>query len=105
MALSRGGRVPSRASPIGSWLGCRPRAHLRMVTLERGRVLHAAGDDLAHVWFPQRGMVSLVAVMRDGSTVETTTVGRDGVIGAAAGLGSRRAHGRAIVQLPGSGLR
>jgi hypothetical protein len=50
-------------------------------------------------------MVSLVAVMRNGATVETMTAGRAGVVGASAGLGSRRVLGRAVVQLPGVAAR
>jgi hypothetical protein len=47
-------------------------------------------------------MVSLVAVMQSGATVETATIGRAGVIGARAGLGARSTFARAIVQLPGT---
>jgi CRP-like cAMP-binding protein len=79
--------------------------YLRPVSLERGVILHDAGDEIEHVYFPHSGMVSLVAVMHSGATVETVTVGRGGVIGATAGLGSRRAFGRAIVQLPGHAAR
>src|SRR5262245_66169625 len=75
--------------------------HRRSVSLEHGAALHDAGEDIEHVYFPQSGMVSLVAVMRNGATVETATVGRGGAIGSSAGLGSRCAFGRAVVQLPG----
>ena len=79
--------------------------HLRIVPLERGAMLHDAGDEIEHVYFPHSGMVSLVAVMRSGATVETMTVGRAGVLGAMAAFGSRRAVGRAIVQIPGEAAR
>src|SRR5262245_18247806 len=75
--------------------------HLRPVPLEYGAALHEAGEDIEHVYFPQSGMVSLVVVMRNGATVETATVGRGGALGTAAGLGSRCAFGRAVVQLAG----
>jgi len=75
--------------------------HLHPVPLERGDLLHDAGDEIEHVYFPHDGMISLVAVMQDGATVETATVGRGGAVGATAGLGSRCAFGRAVVQLPG----
>ena len=39
------------------------------------------------IYFPSGGMFSLLAVMRDGKAIETATVGREGVIGAMAGLG------------------
>src|SRR5262245_5544543 len=76
--------------------------HLRTVALERGVMLHEVGEQIEHVYFPHTGMVSLVAVMQSGGTVETATIGRGGVIGASAGLGARWAFGRAVVQLPGT---
>ena len=76
--------------------------HLRTVLLERGVILHEAGGDIEQVYFPHDGLVSLVAVMRSGATVETASVGRNGIIGATAALGSRCAFGRAVVQLPGT---
>ena len=76
--------------------------HLRTVALERGTMLHDVGEEIEHVYFPHTGMVSLVAVMQSGATVETATIGRGGLIGASAGLGARWTFGRAIVQLPGS---
>src|SRR5215813_2646914 len=47
-------------------------------------------------------MVSFVAVMQNGATVETATIGHAGVIGAGAGLGARLTIARALVQLPGT---
>jgi CRP-like cAMP-binding protein len=73
-----------------------------MAALERGVMLHDVGEEIEHVYFPHTGMVSLVAVMQSGATVETATIGRGGVIGASAGLGARWTVGRAVVQLPGT---
>jgi CRP-like cAMP-binding protein len=77
--------------------------HLRTVTLERGAMLHDAAEEIKRVYFPHSGMVSLVAVMQSGATVETATIGRAGVIGASTGLGAKQSVGKAIVQLPGTG--
>jgi CRP-like cAMP-binding protein len=79
--------------------------HLRTSALERGVMLHDVGEEIEHVYFPRTGMVSLVAVMQNGATVETATMGRGGVIGANAGLGARWTFGRAVVQLPGTAAR
>jgi CRP-like cAMP-binding protein len=76
--------------------------HLRTVTLERGAMLHEAGAEIERVYFPHSGMVSLVTVMQSGTTVETATIGRAGVIGANTGLGAKQGVARAIVQLPGT---
>jgi len=79
--------------------------HLRAITLERGAVLYETGADIEHVYFPHSSMISLVAVMQNGATVETVTLGRDGAVGITAGLGSSHAFGRAVVQLPGAAAR
>jgi CRP-like cAMP-binding protein len=76
--------------------------HLRTIRLERGVMLHDVGEEIEHVHFPHTGMVSLVAVMQNGTTVETATIGRGGVIGASAGLGAQSTFGRAVVQLSGT---
>jgi CRP-like cAMP-binding protein len=75
------------------------------VELAQGVVLFEPGEDVDQVHFPVSGMVSLVVVMQDGKAVETATVGREGVVGAMAGLGVHRSNVRAIAQLPASAFR
>jgi CRP-like cAMP-binding protein len=70
-----------------------------------GDVLQEAGEAIKHVYFPQFGMISLLAVMQNGSAVETATVGREGAAGAMSGLGSRIAAHRSVVQIEGSASR
>jgi CRP-like cAMP-binding protein len=74
---------------------------MAFVELPQGFVLFEPGDEVDQVYFPLSGMVSLVIVMQDGKAIETATVGREGVVGAMAGLGSHVARTRAIAQLPG----
>ena len=38
-------------------------------------------------YFPHNGMFSMLNIMRNGKAIETATVGREGVVGAMAGLG------------------
>ena len=61
--------------------------HLTTATLAQGTVVFETGDQVDQVYFPHNGMFSLLAVMRDGKAIETATVGREGVVGAMAGLG------------------
>ena len=68
--------------------------------LEQGLVLVEAGDEIDYVYFPHYGMLSLLAVLKDGKAIETATVGREGVVGAMAGLGLYRSLVRVVVQLP-----
>ena len=44
--------------------------------------------------------LSLLAVLRDGKAIETATVGREGVVGAMAGLGLYKSLVRVVVQMP-----
>ncbi len=76
--------------------------HLKEVELEQGVLLQEQGELIERVYFPNSGMVSLLAVMQQGNSVETATVGREGAIGAMAGLGPRHAFTRALVQMPGT---
>ena len=73
---------------------------LSTVSLEQGLVLNEPGEEPERVWFPFTGMISLLAVMADGKGVETATVGREGVVGAMAGLGPHIPLTRAVVQVP-----
>jgi CRP-like cAMP-binding protein len=74
--------------------------HMSEVHLPRGLILHQAGDTIEHVYFIHYGIVSLMADLPGGQSVEIATIGRDGAIGAMAGLGSRTALNRAVVQVP-----
>src|SRR4029453_14786459 len=65
----------------------------------QGAVLQEQEAPVAHVYFPMNGMVSLVSVMEDGQVVESAVVGREGAVGAFAGLGPWSAT-RATVQIP-----
>ena len=74
--------------------------HLSTREMAQGVVLLEAGEEFDHVYFPLRGMLSLVVVMGDGKAIETATVGREGVVGAMAGLGLYKSSVRVVVQLP-----
>jgi CRP-like cAMP-binding protein len=74
--------------------------HLSTLPLQQGVVLMEAGDEVDHIYFPHSGMLSLLAVLRDGKAIETATVGREGVVGAMAGLGLYKSLVRGVVQMP-----
>jgi CRP-like cAMP-binding protein len=65
----------------------------------QGKVLFDVNDEVDQVFFPLSGMVSLMTVLRNGDAVETASIGREGVVGAMAGLGLHKSHVRAVVQL------
>jgi CRP-like cAMP-binding protein len=75
--------------------------HLKSVNFDRGIVLQESGELIEHIYFPQSGMISLLAVMVSGDGVETATVGREGAVNATMSLAGVRAVGRAVVQITG----
>src|SRR5262245_956827 len=105
-------KADDRSAPQSRLLAALPSAVLKdlepaleRVFLEQKRVLYEANQPIEHVYFPQEGMVSILAIMHDGTAVEVATVGNEGVVGLPIFLGSNRATGRAISQIPGFALR
>jgi CRP-like cAMP-binding protein len=56
-------------------------------------------------YFPNRGLISLVVVMKDGKTVEAGVVGNEGFTGIPAAVGLSRSTLQAVVQVRGDGFR
>jgi CRP-like cAMP-binding protein len=79
--------------------------HLKPHVMTQSVLLHDQGDQIDYIYFPHSGMVSLLAVMKQGNSVEIATVGREGAVGAMAGFGPRHAFTRAIVQADGMASR
>jgi len=73
---------------------------MNIAPLAQGLVLLEDGEEFDQVYFPLGGMLSLLVVMEDGKAIEVGTVGREGVVGAMAGLGLYRSRVRVVVQLP-----
>lgn len=74
--------------------------HLSLLALDQGTRLLDAGEEVDAVYFPLNGMLSLLVVMQDGRAIETATVGREGAVGAMAGLGLYVSRVKVVVQLP-----
>jgi CRP-like cAMP-binding protein len=81
------------------------RPHLEYVSLPNHLVLHEAGGKLECAYFPNRGLISLVVVMKDGKTAEAGIVGKEGFTGTLAAVGLRRSPLQAVVQISGDGFR
>jgi CRP-like cAMP-binding protein len=81
------------------------RPHLEYVSLPNHLVLHEAGRKLKFAYFPNRGLISLVVVMKDGKTAEAGIVGNEGFIGTPAAVGLSRGPLEAVVQITGDGFR
>lgn len=73
--------------------------------LTRGTVIVEAGGLPSAVYFPDRGLISLVKSMSDGRTAEVGFVGVEGLSSASALLGVPRSPFEAVVQLDGHATR
>ena len=81
------------------------RPHLEYVSLPNHLVLHEAGGKLEFAYFPNRGLISLVVVMKDGRTAEAGIVGNEGFTGTLAAVGLSRSTLQSVVQITGDGFR
>ncbi|WP_295555871.1 Crp/Fnr family transcriptional regulator [uncultured Hyphomicrobium sp.] len=78
---------------------------LEPVKIEREEVLIDADTSLDHVYFPDSGVISIVAVYPDGGIIEMATIGREGSTGFQAAFGAKVSSVRLFVQLPGTAAR
>jgi CRP-like cAMP-binding protein len=78
---------------------------LEQIRCERDQILMDADSSLDHVFFPDIGVVSAVAVYADGSVIEMATIGREGCTAVQAVLGAESSSIRLLVQLPGGATK
>ena len=78
---------------------------LETVTVDLKDVMVEAGEPIRYVYFPNGAVASSVYTMRDGSTVETTITGLEGIIGVHVWLRQSVAVTRTFVQVPGECVR
>src|SRR5689334_7435477 len=75
--------------------------YFRTIELRQGQVLAEPGDDIRTIYFPASGIVSFMVELIDGSVVQTSMVGRDGVIGAMQAIDDKKSINKIVVQVPG----
>ena len=79
--------------------------YLEPVSLSLRQVLHEPGSLMRHVYFPESGVISLLAAIDQNRTAEVAVVGREGVVGGSVTLGINHSHVRALVQSEGTAQR
>ena len=111
--VQSGERTNTQGKPVGSLILLSIsnsdygllRPHLEYVSLPNHLVLHQPGGKLEFAYFPNRGLISLVVVMKDGRTAEAGIVGNEGFTGTLAAVGLSRSPLHAVVQITGDGFR
>ncbi len=78
---------------------------LTLVDLPLGKVICESGCKISHVLFPTTAIVSLLAVMENGSSAEIAVVGNDGIVGIALFMGGESMPNRTVVQSGGLGYQ
>jgi CRP-like cAMP-binding protein len=78
---------------------------LEHIRCQREQVLMDADSSLDHVFFPDSGVVSVLAVYADGHVIEMATIGREGCTGMQAVFGAKSSSVQLLVQIPGSAAR
>jgi len=76
------------------------RAELRR--MKAGEVVFEEGATVTHAVFPHEGVVSLIARMANGRSVEKSLIGSEGFLGFAVVMGGKTVFGRSVVQVAGS---
>ena len=102
--------VASRNTALGELLSIsgvtdRLLPELKIVHLNVNQVIYELGDKIDYVYFPIDSVVSKLAIMEDGTTVETAMVGREGLAGAASILGTGISRQWMWVTISGSAIQ
>ena len=91
------------ALPDNEFRSIRP--HLEFLPLPHHLLLYEPNRKIDFLYFPNRGLISLVIVMEDGKTVEVAVLGREGFAGVPAVFGLTRSTVREVVQIAGDGFK
>lgn len=70
-----------------------------------GHVFCEAGDRPTHVEFIERGVVSAIATLKDGRSIESHMIGREGATHPLTYANADICYTRLVAQMPGSGRR
>lgn len=76
--------------------------HFKVKEMVLEQMIFEAGEPIEYVYFPHCSMISLVAFLIDGSTVEAGLIGKEGMAGVQSILGGNALPYQALVQVPGA---
>jgi CRP-like cAMP-binding protein len=79
--------------------------HMELIHLEKGYVLHTAGDSVQHAYFPNCGMVSLLSTTEKGATIEVAMIGDEGLVGIPIVLRTRTMPYEAMIQITAEAVK
>jgi CRP-like cAMP-binding protein len=102
---------PDDVRPKNRLLACLPppdfqhlRPHLKTLPVVVKQVFHRLDKPVREVFFPNGGVASVTAAMKDGAMVEIATVGDEGFLGINALFGSDMIGGETMMQVPDTSI-
>ena len=78
---------------------------MRVVSFSVNQVLYEQGDKIEYLYFPLDSVASGLAIMEDGTTLETAMVGRESVVGVSTILGSGLSRQWVWITVPGQAIQ
>lgn len=79
--------------------------HLEDVRIHSGEVISNPDEKFEYVYFPKRGIISVCAVVADGTQVEVGVIGNEGMCGLPVLFGTDSVPLMAMVQIPDGAFR
>ena len=79
--------------------------NLEHIACQREQVLVDADGSLDYIYFPDSGVISVVAVYANGDIIEMATIGREGCSGLQALFGAKSSSVRLLVQISGTAAK
>ena len=79
--------------------------NLEHIACQREQVLVDADGSLDFIYFPDSGVISVVAVYANGDIIEMATIGREGCSGLQALFGAKSSSVRLLVQISGTAAK
>lgn len=75
--------------------------HMRRVELKSKEVLYHPDERISDIYFPESCVIAMLTVMRNGATIESATVGREGASWISASFKSPTMPCQTIIAIPG----
>jgi len=75
------------------------------VRLKLRQILHEAGEVIKSVYFPNDGLISIIATQPDGKSVEVGLTGKEGFVGVPVVFGFRTSATTSVTQCDGTAYR
>jgi CRP-like cAMP-binding protein len=79
--------------------------HLERVSLSHGQHIIVPEEPIRDFYFPLNCLLSLVTILEDGATVESGTIGREGMSGVPVLLDARTTTMPTFTQIPGDAIK